>query len=113
MVRPGAGDVWAAALLVLLSGLVWATSEAFPSIEGGHPGPALFPRAAAVVLALCALAMLRPLRSTDQRDHQPLCRRALVRVAAAAGIVVLFPLMPPIAGIGGAALGWDCFWASA
>lgn len=90
---------------VLLAGLglwIWIYTGTFPSLQEGHPGPALFPRIIAVGLALSGLGLVASClqrRVQLRRAARPgLSWTGLARLLLGLGLVALYPLAQ--AGVG-------------
>ena len=84
---------------VLLAGLgvwIWVYTEAFPALQEGYPGPALFPRIIAAGLALAGLGFVAGSLRHRGEIRQVLQRPAwlgVARLALGVGLVALYPLM--------------------
>lgn len=85
---------------VLLAGLglwIWVYAGTFPSLQEGHPGPALFPRIIAVGLALSGLGLVvgslrRRARLRGAVSRPDLSWTGLARLLLGLGLVALYPL---------------------
>ncbi len=83
---------------LVLGGWIWWYTASFPELDGGHPGPGLFPRLIGVGLALCGIALLlRPGSDDATTGHGPGWSGRL-RFAVGLALVVAFPWLH--AGIG-------------
>ena len=84
---------------VLLAGLgvwIWVYTEAFPTLEEGYPGPALFPRVIAAGLALGGGGFIVGSLWKGGEIRQAFRRPAwlgVARLALGVGLVALYPVM--------------------
>ena len=104
MRRAHSGDVLAAVTLAVLAVLVWGATLHFPELDGGYPGPSLFPRIIAAGCLLSAIGLLRRVPTAGRTAAGSVSTAYRVRTAAAVVVVACFPLLPPIAGIAGTCL---------
>ncbi len=72
----------------------------FPELEGGYPGPGLFPRLVGIGLVLCGLALLwRPVTSKRAEERAPETGWAgRSRFAAGLLLVLAFPWLHDLVG---------------
>ena len=104
MQRPAVSDLVAAIFIGVIGVAVWWMAGSFPSLEGGHPGPGLFPRVIAAGLILSGIGLLF---SSPDKTSEAASGSSWKRVTRAAGalfVVALFPFAPPIVGIAGLCL---------
>ena len=84
---------------VLLAGLgvwIWVYTEAFPTLEEGYPGPALFPRVIAAGLALAGLGFIVGSLWKGGEIRQAFrwpTWLGVARLALGVGLVALYPVM--------------------
>ena len=97
-------DLTFGAIAVLLAGAVWWLTSDFPELQGGHPGPSLFPRLVSAGLFVCGLLLLLKAwraRTTDsdpaEPSKAPRLRRSL-RLVASVALVVLYPVLHGFVG---------------
>ena len=89
---------------LFLSGLgvwIWVYTGAFPELQEGYPGPALFPRVIAAGLALAGLGFVAGSLRKGGEIRQALRQPAwpgVARLALGVGLVALYPLMQPWMG---------------
>ena len=93
----------AGVLLVGLGGWIWVYAGTFPSLQEGHPGPALFPRIVAVGLALSGLGLAagslrRRAWLRDATSGLSLSWAGLVRLGLGLGLVILYPFAQAVVG---------------
>jgi len=87
------GDCIIGLISLLLGASIFCLTLNFPSLEGGHPGPALLPRILAVLfMAIGAVFIIRNMRTRGAKSkHQTLLtEKKRVLYAAVVIILVLF-----------------------
>ena len=89
--------------------LIWISSLPFPTLPGGHPGPALFPRVIAVLLLVAGVGLLVQRSPAERSQLRPskLSWPAAARMAGGLGAVAAFMIILPLAGPG-LAVGAGC-----
>lgn len=84
---------------LLLGGWVWIYAGTFPQLQGGYPGPSLFPRIIATCLVLCGLYLtaIAVMRRRGDLDEPAFAERisalGFLRVAAILGIIAAYPVI--------------------
>ena len=85
---------------VFLAGLglwIWIYTGTFPTLQGGHPGPSLFPRVVAVGLALAGVGLaINSLRRWQKRGDVRRPRPSgpgTLRLVLGLGLVALYPVL--------------------
>ena len=83
-------------LLVLIGGLVWWQSAAFPTLEEGYPGPSLFPRIISVGLILTGGLLL--FSRVVKKDEVTPTEKQWLKLFGGLGLVVIYPILHPYLG---------------
>lgn len=83
-------------LLMLVGGLVWWQSAAFPTLEEGYPGPSLFPRIISVGLILTGGLLL--FSRAVKKDQVTPTERQWLKLFGGLGLVVIYPILHPYLG---------------
>ncbi|MEZ4699301.1 MAG: tripartite tricarboxylate transporter TctB family protein [Rhodothermales bacterium] len=81
-----------------LGGWIGWYAGTFPELEGGHPGPALFPRLVAAGLVLCGLLLLWKPGPAEGPDVEPAGWAGRGRFVAGLLLVVAFPWLQGLLG---------------
>ena len=77
---------------------IWVYTGTFPALQGGHPGPALFPRVVAVGLALAGLGLVVGALRRWEKLRQALRRPqpswpGTLRLVFGLSLVALYPVL--------------------
>ena len=92
-------DIVSGLVLVALSIWIWWHSASFPQLDGGYPGPSLFPRVIAVCLGIAGIIltfkrMPAPAPSPGGRTSRIQATDAL-RLLAGLTLAAVYPLLIP------------------
>ena len=81
-------------LLLVFGGWLWVYAGTFPELEGGHPGPSLFPRLIAIGLAAAGLALLlRREKRPAGGENKTRTAGGFVRFGVGLLLVIAYPLL--------------------
>ncbi|MGI9175288.1 MAG: tripartite tricarboxylate transporter TctB family protein [Rhodothermales bacterium] len=89
--------------LVGLGLWIWIYTGTFPTLQGGHPGPALFPRVVAVGLGLAGLGLVVGALRRWEKLRQALRRPqpswpGVLRLVLGLSLVALYPVLQSALG---------------
>ncbi len=86
-------DRISAVLIALLGASVWWHAGSFPTLDDGHPGPALFPRMIGGGLFLAGIGLMLLRRPATTGKTEPTDRFGWLRLLLAIVLVTAFPWM--------------------